>query len=85
MNATGSTQGTRVTDIENRTAVTQRNGCNCRNAITQMLSKHETYKLDCWNCRVTVEMPAGNPQQPDQAKCPQCGAALVIEWRPAAA
>lgn len=41
----------------------------------------ETYKLQCHACGRTVMLPAIDGTQ----SCPNCGAALVIQWRPARA
>jgi predicted RNA-binding Zn-ribbon protein involved in translation (DUF1610 family) len=35
----------------------------------------ELFKLDCHQCGHTVEIAAASPH-----KCPNCGAAIVIEW-----
>lgn len=42
---------------------------------------HEAYKLECHRCKATVEIPAGDPNRPEQVTCPRCGAVLAIEWR----
>jgi DNA-directed RNA polymerase subunit RPC12/RpoP len=43
----------------------------------------EVYKLTCYRCARTVELPAGKPEQTERFACPHCGAALCLDWRPA--
>jgi rRNA maturation endonuclease Nob1 len=39
------------------------------------------YKLQCWGCQKTVQLPAVEGAQP----CPLCGATLCIQWNAARA
>lgn len=38
----------------------------------------EVYKLVCWRCAETIEVPADS----GPAGCPRCSAELQIQWRP---
>lgn len=38
----------------------------------------EMFSLQCWACRREIEIPCPPPHH-----CPDCGARLAIEWRPA--
>ena len=40
----------------------------------------ELYEVECI-CGRIVELRAGNPNYPETAACPHCGAALRLEWR----
>lgn len=40
------------------------------------MSDHEIYKLTCWSCSHTLELPAVDGTQ----ACPNCQASLTIEW-----
>jgi rRNA maturation endonuclease Nob1 len=39
------------------------------------------YKLECYGCGHTVQVPAVDRQH----RCPNCGAALLIQWNAARA
>jgi hypothetical protein len=41
----------------------------------------ELYKLDCYCCLRTVELPAGRVGAQESFSCPLCGAAIGIDWR----
>lgn len=41
----------------------------------------ETYGVQCWNCSLEIEQPADPPAQPQELRCPKCGARLDVEWR----
>jgi hypothetical protein len=43
----------------------------------------EVYGLTCHGCQRDLELPAGRADRPEARQCPQCGARLAIEFRPA--
>jgi hypothetical protein len=40
------------------------------------VSAAEVYKLTCWSCLHTLELPAVDGTQ----ACPNCQASLMVEW-----
>jgi hypothetical protein len=45
-------------------------------AIPRPRRDQETYEIECWRCRLTVEVSVAPPYH-----CPRCGAPLTLIWK----
>lgn len=45
------------------------------------MTTNEMYKMVCWACNRTIEIPAGKADQPEVRTCPHCKAPLHLDWR----